>query len=90
LRCPAIDWFIEQWGLKKSKIAVETAFHPDVNYRPTFVVPLDDGHIFCLDVAGSIYSNTYSMAIFCGPVKTLRADFDISAGQNSKIIIVEV
>jgi hypothetical protein len=59
----AIGWFIQQWGLKKSKISVEMAFHAEVNYRPTFVVPLDDGHIFCLDVSASIYSNTLDSVV---------------------------
>jgi hypothetical protein len=59
----AIQWFISHWGLKRSKIVLEKPFHKDISYRPTFAVPLDDGHIFCLDVAGSIYSNTLDSVV---------------------------
>lgn len=62
----AIDWFIEQWGVKRSWIKVEVAFDPDINFRPTFVVQLDDGHLLCIDVSQSIYSNTLdTVAIGC-------------------------
>jgi hypothetical protein len=62
----AIEWFIREWGLKKGRIQVEASFHRDIDYRPTFVVQLDDGHLLCVDVSQSIYSNTLdSVALAC-------------------------
>jgi hypothetical protein len=59
----AIEWFISNWGLKRSKILLEEPFDKAISYRPTFTVPLGDGHILCLDVAGSIYSNTLDSVV---------------------------
>jgi hypothetical protein len=54
----AIEWFSKNWGLKKASIRVEEAFHPDVNFRPTFFAGTDDGHVCCIEGSQKIYSNT--------------------------------
>lgn len=54
----AISWFIVKWGLRRSRIDVEAPFDPDISFRPTFVVQLDDGHLLCIDVSPHIYSPT--------------------------------
>jgi hypothetical protein len=59
----AINWFIEKWGLQQSRITIETPFDPDINFRPTFVAALADGHILCIEVAGNIYSNTLDSVV---------------------------
>lgn len=62
----AVAWFIKDWGIKKSSVVVEEQFHPDVNYRPTFHIRLDDGHILCIEVSEKIYDNTLdSVSLAC-------------------------
>lgn len=61
-----ISWFVTQWGITKSKVKVETPFDPDINFRPTFVVPLNDSHLLCVEVSETVYSNTLaSVALGC-------------------------
>jgi hypothetical protein len=62
----AIEWFSKNWGLKRASIRVEEAFHPDVNFRPTFIANMDDGHVCCIEISQKIYSNTLdSVALDC-------------------------
>src|SRR5690348_9229860 len=62
----AIAWFIQEWGIKKNRVAVESEFDADINFRPTFVAQLDDGHLLCLEVSQHIYSTTLdSVALAC-------------------------
>jgi hypothetical protein len=62
----AINWFFNEWGVKKARVQVEVAFDPDIRFRPTFVAQLDDGHLLCVEVSQSIYSNTLdSVALGC-------------------------
>lgn len=53
----AIDWFRNNWGIKKSTIQIETAFHPEVEFRPTVHAQTSDGHYLCIEVLESIYNS---------------------------------
>jgi hypothetical protein len=62
----AIEWFITTWGVKKSRVSVETAFDPEISFRPTFVAQLNDGHLLCIEVSQYVYSPTLdSVALAC-------------------------
>jgi hypothetical protein len=62
----AIDWFIRNWGVKRSRVNVEAEFDPDISFRPTFNAQLDDGHLLCIEVSQHIYSPTLdSVALAC-------------------------
>jgi hypothetical protein len=88
----AIEWFVNEWGIKKSRVEVEAAFDSDINLRPTFVVPLDDGNLLCIEVSSNIYSNTLdSVVLRCRdkglPVKlVVAAPKDVNDGEYSKKI----
>lgn len=88
----AIAWFINEWGIIKSRVEVETAFDSDINLRPTFVVPLGDGGLLCIEVSENIYSNTLdSVVLRCRdkglPVLlVVAAPKDINDGEYSKKI----
>lgn len=73
-----VAWLVKNWGIKKSGVIVEDQFHPDVNFRPTFHVRLDDGHVLCIEVSEKIYDNTLdSVSLSCRekglPVKLIVA-----------------
>ena len=58
-----IQWFIDQWGVKKSRIQIEQQIDSEIALRPTFSVPLADGHLLCIEVLGKIYSNSLDDAV---------------------------
>lgn len=53
----AIKWFMDQWGISKSGVAVEQQIHPDVALRPTFSAQTTDCHLLCIEVSESVYAN---------------------------------
>jgi len=73
-----IEWFVQNWGIRRNSILVEQAFHSDVEFRPTFFAKTNDGHLLCVEVSESIYSNTLdSVVLDCRekglPVKLIVA-----------------
>ncbi len=57
----AIGWFMNDWGIARKAISIEDSFEDDVDFRPTFVVKLDDGHLLCVEVSENICSNTLDL-----------------------------
>lgn len=52
----AIEWFIDKWGVQRSHVNVEAEINPDIQFRPTFVANLNDGHLLCVEVLPTVYS----------------------------------
>lgn len=62
----AIDWFIDKWGIQKSRVSVEAEIDPDILFRPTFVATLNDGHLLCVEVLPTVYSPSLdSLVLSC-------------------------
>ena len=52
----AIAYFVERWGVKKSKVLVEEEVDPEVGFRPTFLVKTNDQYTLCIEVRDTIYT----------------------------------
>lgn len=59
----AIAYFRSNWGIPKASIKVESAFHPDIGWRPTFVAATNEHHILCVEVAETVYNNAFDSVV---------------------------
>jgi hypothetical protein len=54
----AIGYFIDRWGVKKSKVLIEHEVDPEVGFRPTFVAKMNDLYTLCVEVRDTIYNES--------------------------------
>ena len=80
----AIEWFVKDWGIKKSRVEVEAPFDSDIILRPTFVVQMDDGHLLCIEVSENIYSNTLDTVVLRCRDKGLPVKLVVAAPKDIK------
>jgi hypothetical protein len=59
----AIAWFIDRWGVRKSKVLVEEEFDSQISFRPTFFTRTDDQYLLCIEVSDNIYNNTLDSVV---------------------------
>ncbi len=58
-----IAWFMENFGIPRRAIRVESEFHPNVELRPTFVIQTSDHDIICIEVSDTLYANHLNASV---------------------------
>lgn len=79
----AIAWFINRWGVRRSKVIVEEAFHPEISFRPTFFSRTDDQYLLCIEVSDNIYNNTLDSVVLSCRDKVLPVKLVVAVPRSS-------
>jgi len=79
-----VEWFVNYWGIARRNFVVETSFDDDVDFRPTFVTELDDGHLLCVEVSENIYSKTLDSVVLACQHKGLPVKLVVAVPRGAK------